>query len=182
MKTIVIIYLLTIVAPTVLSQNRIFTKNGVISFSAGTAVEDIDGVNRSVTSIIDTETGRTEFALLMKGFEFKRSLMQEHFNENYIESSKFPKATFKGDIQDISSVHFSENGKYIVTVKGKLEIHGVVRDIETSGTIYVKDGVTSCESSFIITLADYNIAIPKAVADKLSPTVTVNVSCNYKPL
>lgn len=164
------------------AQKRIFTKNGTISFSAGTSVEDIDGVNKSVTSVVDITTGQIEFAALMKGFEFKRALMQEHFNENYVESEKYPKAVFKGQIIDVASVKFTQDGSYPVKVKGQLDMHGVKKDVEVNATFVVKGGAISGEAEFSILMADYNIAIPGAVADKISPTVKIHTLCAYKPL
>ncbi len=164
------------------AQKRIFTKNGTISFSAGTSVEDIDGVNKSVTSVVDITTGQIEFAALMKGFEFKRALMQEHFNENYVESEKYPKAVFKGQIVDVASVNFAQDGSYPVKVKGQLDMHGVKKDVEVTATFVVRGGAISGEAEFSILMADYNIAIPGAVADKISPTVKIHTLCAYKPL
>lgn len=164
------------------AQDKIFTRTGTISFSAGTAIEDIDGVNKSVTSVVDTKTGQIEFAVLMKGFEFKRALMQDHFNENYMESEKYPKAVFKGQITDVAAVNFTKDGSYKVIIKGTLDMHGVKKEIEAPGTFVVKGGAISGESDFTVQLADFKIEIPGAVADKLSPTVKVHVSCAYKPL
>ena len=94
--------LLVIVATTLSSvafgQERFFTKTGSISFFSKTPLEDIEAHNRSVTCVLDSKTGNVQFAVLMKGFEFKKALMQEHFNEDYIESDKYPKAEFKGQI------------------------------------------------------------------------------------
>ena len=102
------------------AQLRYFTKTGSVAFQAGTALEDIDGANKSTTSVFDAITGQIEFALLVKGFEFKSALMMEHFNENYLESNKYPKAVFKGKIMNIDKVNFKKTGEYPVTVKGTL--------------------------------------------------------------
>ncbi len=183
MRKILIGFVLTVASVANLeAQNRIFTKSGTISFHAGTAVEDIDGVNKSVTSIIDVGTGQVEFAVLMKGFEFKRSLMQDHFNENYVESAKYPKAFFKGQITDPSAISLSTDGTYPVTIKGTLEIHGVKKDVEASGKLIVSNGAVTGDSDLTIALEDYKIQIPGAVADKISPIVKIHVACNYKPL
>jgi polyisoprenoid-binding protein YceI len=182
MKSNIIIILLVAGITTVSAQSRIFTKSGTISFSAGTAVEDVDGSNKSVTSIVDTGTGQIEFAVLMRGFEFKRALMQDHFNENYVESEKFPKSIFKGKVLNISDVDFTKDGTYAVKVKGSLDLHGVSKEIEVPATFTVSKGVISAISEFIINNADFNITIPGAVADKVSPTVSVQVSCTYKTL
>lgn len=164
------------------AQKRYFTKTGIVSFKAGTAVEDIDAINKSVTSIFDATSGQYEFALLVNGFEFRRALMQQHFNEDYMESDKYPKSTFKGKITDISKVNFQKDGTYPVTVKGILDIHGVKKEIETPGVFRVKGGNVSSTATFSILLADYNIEIPSLVKDKISKTVKITVNCDYSIL
>ncbi len=182
MSRSIILIVIAFSSAALFAQERYFTKTGRISFTAGTPLEDIDAVNKSVTSVIDITTGQIEFAVLMKGFEFKRALMQEHFNENYVESEKFPKSTFKGKITDVASVNFKKDGSYPVTVKGTLDIHGVKREIETKGTIKVANGIISSDAIFKILLEDYDIKIPGAVKDKISPTVEIKTDCAYQPL
>ncbi|MDE3184601.1 MAG: YceI family protein [Bacteroidota bacterium] len=164
------------------AQKRYFTKTGIVSFEAGTAVEDIDAINKSVTSIFDATSGQYEFALLVNGFEFKRSLMQQHFNEDYLESDKYPKSTFKGKITNIDQVNFKKDGTYPVTVKGILEMHGVKKEIETPGVFKVKGDDVSSTATFTILLEDYQIAIPSLVKDKISKTVKISVNCSYSIL
>lgn len=160
-------------------QKRYYTKTGNLSFRAGTAVEDIDGLNKSVTSIFDTNTGQIEFALLVKGFEFKSALMEEHFNENYMESDKYPKSVFKGKIINLEKINFLIGGTYPVTVRGTLEIHGVKEEVEATGTFKVDNGIITSTASFNVALADYNIAIPSLVKDKISKTAEIKVNCTY---
>lgn len=175
--------LITIVsALSAFSQNRYFTKNGGITFHAGTAMEDIDAINNSATSVFDATTGQIEYAVLIKGFEFKRALMQDHFNENYLESDKFPKSIFKGKISNISELNIEKEGSYAVNVKGSLEIHGIKREIEIPATITVKGKGITAISDFTVLLSDYNISIPGLVKDKIAKTVTIKVKCNYSPL
>src|SRR3990170_7585085 len=104
----------------VFSQDRFFTKAGHISFYSKTNVEDIEAHNRSVTCVLDTKTGNIQFAVLMKGFEFKKALMQEHFNEDYIESDKYPKGMFKGQILNNANINYTVFGTYPAKVKGQL--------------------------------------------------------------
>jgi len=163
------------------SQQRYFTKNGNISFAAGSG-EDIDGVNKTTTSVLDATTGQIEFAVLVKGFEFKRALMQEHFNENYMESEKYPKSIFKGTISNINTVNFKKDGLYPVTVKGILDMHGIKKELQAAGTLKVTGETVSTNAAFTVLLADYNIEIPSLVKDKISKTVTIKVNCNYNVL
>ena len=166
----------------VFSQKKYFTKNGHIAFIAGTLVEDVDGANSATTSVFDAATGQIEFAVLVKGFEFKRALMQEHFNENYMESDKYPKAIFSGKITNIDKVNFSKDGVYPVTVKGTLDMHGVKKAIETAGTMKVSGETVASDAAFTVLLSDYNIDIPSLVKDKISKTANIKVNCNYTVL
>ena len=105
--------------------------------------------------------------------------MQEHFNENYMESKKYPKATFKGRIVDLAKVNFAANGSYPVTVSGDLNMHGVTNKITTAGTVTVNGGAISASSKFPVSVADYNIKIPAVVKDNIAKVVDVTVSCMY---
>src|SRR5262245_31920938 len=106
------------------AQDRYFTKTGKVSFYSKATLENIEAHNRSVTGVIDTKSGNVQFAVPMKGFEFAKALMQEHFNEDYLETTKFPKAEFKGQITNNSEVDYTKDGTYNVTVKGQMTIHG----------------------------------------------------------
>ena len=182
MKRILILFLVIGVCNTVYAQKRYFTKTGTISFEASTPLETINAVNKSATSVIDVSTGQIEFAVLIKGFEFNKALMQEHFNENYMESSKYPKSVFKGTITNIQNINFSKNGAYDASVKGVLEIHGVKRNITTTATITVSGANVKAKTQFNILISDYNISIPGVVRDKISKTARINVNCIYTPL
>jgi len=181
MQRIIVFFIFTIgISINTDAQDKYFTKTGTITFTAGTAMEDIDAINKSVTSIFDTSTGQIEFAVLIKGFEFKRGLMQEHFNENYLESEKFPKSIFKGKFEDVHKINFKKDGVYSTIVKGTLEIHNVKKEVQVPGSIKVQGGVISSNSSFKILLEDYDIKIPGAVKDKISPSVEIKIDCTYK--
>ena len=105
--------------------------------------------------------------------------MQDHFNENYMESDKFPNATFKGNVTNMDKVNIKKDGTYPVSVKGTLEMHGVKKEIETKGTFKVVGETIQASSEFIIVMDDYKIAIPSVVKDKLSKTAKVKINCNY---
>ena len=182
MKKGALVVALILLIQIVSAQKRYYTKTGTVSFEAGTAVEDIDAVNKSTTSVFDAGTGQIEFALLIKGFEFKRSLMQEHFNENYLESDKYPKSIFKGKIANIEKVNFQKEGAYPVTVKGILEMHGIKKETETTGTLKVSGETVTGIAEFTVTLDDYQVTIPGLVKDKISKTVKIKVNCNYAVL
>lgn len=174
--------LFVLVATAAHAQDRFFTKVGKISFFSSTPMEAIEAHNKSATSVIDTKTGKMEFAVLMKAFHFEKALMEEHFNENYVESSKFPKATFSGNIMNLQDVNFKKDGTYNVTVKGNLTMHGVTKPVEVPGKITVKNGLITAVSSFTVAPEDYQIKIPNLVREKISKQIKVEVDMNYEPL
>ncbi|MBC7934779.1 MAG: YceI family protein [Rhizobacter sp.] len=161
------------------SAQKVYTKNGNISFFSKTALENISADNNQVTAILNQQTGELQFSVLIKAFHFKKALMEEHFNENYMESDKYPKATFKGSIADGSKINFTKDGNYPVTVNGDLSIHGVSNKVSVPGTISIKSGVVASVSSFNVKLADYKISIPKIVKDNIAETINITVNCNY---
>ena len=164
------------------AQERYFTKDGNITFFSSTAIEDIEAVNRKATSVLDASTGNIEWAVLIKAFLFEKALMQEHFNENYLESDKFPKASFKGVVQNIKSIDFKKDGTYKQKVKGKLTIRDVTQEVETDATFIVKGTKISASCTFEIAVADYKIKIPSVVADKIAKTMEITVQADYEPL
>jgi len=164
------------------AQDRFYTKSGQISFFSKAPLESIEAGNKNVTCVLDTKTGQLQFVVLMKGFEFKKALMQEHFNESYVESSKFPKSEFKGQVLNNSDINYKQDGTYKANVKGKLSIHGETKEIESTATITIKDGKISAASGFNILLSDYKIEIPALVKDKVSNSVSITVNCTLELL
>jgi polyisoprenoid-binding protein YceI len=173
------ILLVFIVSYNFSSAQKFYTKNGSISFFSKTAIEDIKADNNQVMSVINTQTGELQFSLLTKGFHFKKALMEEHFNKDYIESDKFPKATFKGSITDISKVNFTKDGSYATPVSGDLTIHGITKKVTATCTILVKGGKITGTAKFTAALSDYNISVPKIYQDNIAKNIEISVSCNY---
>ena len=163
-------------------QGKYFTKSGKISFFSKTSMENIDAINKSTACILDSKAGDVQFAVLMKSFSFKKALMQEHFNKDFIESDKFPKGEFKGQITNNSEIKYTVDGTYPAKVKGKLTIHGVTKDVETTGTITVKAGKISVSSSFNVQLPDYNIKVPAVQRSQVSDNIKITVECSLEPL
>lgn len=133
-----------------IQKGKYSTNSGKISFYSSAPLENIEALNSKVTSILDTENGNIVFSMAIKDFVFEKSLMQEHFNENYMESEKFPKSTFKGKITNLSEVNFDQNGKYPATIEGELLIHGVTKQVKVTGFIEVKDGKIMANAKFPI--------------------------------
>jgi len=165
-----------------MTGQKYFSKTGKISFYSEASLEKIEAHNTSASTVIDIATGAVEWAVLIQGFTFEKSLMQEHFNENYMESAKYPKAKFKGQVDNLSAVQFNRDGTYTANVSGQLEMHGVTKPVTIPATVTVKGGMISAKAKFNVTLADYNISIPKLVADNISKTVRVEVTADYQPM
>jgi hypothetical protein len=179
-RLIVLFFLLNLVLA--LNAQKFMTKNGFIGFYSHTPMEDIKAENNQVVGALDITTGEMVFQALIKSFHFDRALMEEHFNENYMESDKIPKSMFKGKITNLSSVDFTKNGTYEVTVEGDLTIHDVTNKITTKGTIEVVTGGINANSKFNIVPEDYKITIPGVVREKINKNLEVTVAMKYNPL
>ena len=166
------------------SQEKFFTKAGnmLLDATAKNSPEEVTARNNAVTCVLDTRSGNIQLAVLMKGFQFERALMQEHFNENYVESDQYPRAEFRGMIEKYDGQSLSKDGTYNVSVKGNLTFHGITREINAPANITVEKGAIRANSNFVLQLKDYNISVPTLVSDKLSNTVKINLDCNLKPL
>jgi flagellar basal body P-ring protein FlgI len=171
MKKIIIAALITLTLIQVNAQKQYYTKTGKISFVNKTDVQTIEANNNAVTAIIDSKAGTVAFSLLIKSFTFSKALMQQHFNDNYMESTKLPKSDFKGTITNNTDIKYTTDGTYTAKVKGKLTLHGVTKDVTTNATITVKAGKISAASSFTITLADYSIK-----TDQIGKTATISIN------
>jgi polyisoprenoid-binding protein YceI len=177
-KVIFIISLLALLLPA--SAQKLVSKNSHIWFNATTPLENIEAHNHQAVSILDPAAGTLAFNVLIKGFEFRVALMQEHFNENYLESDKYPKASFNGKINNNSEINYKKDGTYPADVSGDLTIHNVTHQVSTRGTIEVKNGVVTAKAQFIVKPADYDIQIPSVVENKIAKEVTVNVEAPYQ--
>ena len=156
---------------------KYMTRTGKIIFDATTksSPEKISGVNNEVATIFDAKSGRVIFQVLVKSFKFERELMEEHFNENYMESDKFPKSDFDGSIINLGEINLAKDGVYNAKVKGKLTIHGESHEVEETGTITVKGNTASFKARFSVKLGDYKVSIPSLVADKVSKDATITL-------
>jgi len=165
-------YILFFVSVFCTAQGKYLTKTGTINFEASVpSFEEVSAKNNSVTAIINTENGEIAALALIKGFRFKNALMEEHFNENYAESNKYPKANFKGKIANFSPENATGNFK----INGELTFHGVTRTIEDiSTTVDNNNGKIIIEGTFNVLVSDFKIAIPKIVKNKISEVVSIH--------
>jgi len=162
-------------------QDKYMSKTGHVSFYSKTPMEVIEAHNNQVATVINIKEGTIAFNLIQKAFKFERALMEEHFNENYMESSKFPKCTFSGKFKDFDLVNFKNTGSYKVVIEGDMNMHGVTKHIKTNGTIDVKNGKIYGKSKFNIKPEDYGIQIPGIVKDKIASTMEISVDITYVP-
>jgi hypothetical protein len=181
MKNMMLILLMVTVSDG-LSAQKYLTKTGHIGFYSHTPLEDIIADNNQVASILDAEKNELVFQALMRSFIFQRALMQEHFNENYVESEKYPKAEFNGKIIAPGDLDLSKKGSYDVTVQGDLTLHGVTRNVKVPGKIQVNDGDISAHSEFVVKPEDFDIQIPGVVREKIAKEITVKVDMKYLPM
>ena len=169
-----IISILTLVMITGLAFGQKYkTTTGSVSFFSKATLEDIAAKNNQVTAIVDAAKGELAFIVVIKSFEFDKSLMQTHFNDNYMQSDTYPKSTFSGTISNNADVKYSVNGAYNVNFAGKLTIHGVTKDVTGSGTITVSGTNVTLASTFKVKLEDYGIKNDKIknIASEIEVTV-----------
>jgi hypothetical protein len=163
------------------AQDRFATRTGHISFYSSTPMEDIEAHNRKVSSVFDAGSSAIEFAVLIKSFEFKKALMQEHFNESYMESNIYPKATFKGRVSGLPNGVIAKPGTYEVTATGDLVIHGVSRTVTVPGRITVNaDGTLKLMGTFMVRPEDHGIKVPGMVRDNIAKEIKVTVAMDYQ--
>jgi len=176
MKQALIVFLITMVLPLGLHAQKYVTRNAKVSFFSKTPIENIEAHNNQVNVALDFADGSIAFRVLIKSFTFEKALMQQHFNENYMESDKYPSSTFSGTIKDFGKIDLTKNGTHQVEVSGDLTIHGVTRKVTSQGTIEVKDGRILGTSEFVIKLKDYNVKKPKAVAESITISVSFDAA------
>jgi polyisoprenoid-binding protein YceI len=176
MKRLIIAILLFSTVSTASFAQKYLTRTGKVSFFSTTPIENIEAFNNETASILDGKSGDIVFQVPVKSFKFEKETMQEHFNDDYMESSKFSKSEFKGRIADISKVNFSKDGTYNVVAKGKLSMHGVTRDVSVPGTIVIKGSEATLNAKFDVMPSDYNIKIPSIVASKIAKNIQITVN------
>lgn len=157
------------------------TRNGYIGFYSHTPMEDIKADNNQVAAVLDLATNEIVFQVNIKSFHFERSLMEEHFNENYMESDKFPKATFKGKITEPAKIDPAKKGTVEVNVSGDLTIKDATRPVTAKGTLEMTDAGITASSKFNISPEDYNITIPGVVREKIAKNFEVTVNIKFTP-
>lgn len=175
-------YLLTILLSLVISsigaQEKYLTKKGTIKFEASVpSFEEVKAANNTVTAILNTTNGEIAALALMKGFRFKNALMEEHFNENYVESDDYPKATFKGKLEGFDKGNIQNT--YSIT--GTLTLHGVSKQISVEANVIKSEDGMTISANFITKPSDFDIKIPSIVSKKIAEEVQVSLDFQLSP-
>jgi polyisoprenoid-binding protein YceI len=177
-----ILFILLLLVIQVTFGQKFITKTGKIRFFSDAQLEKIEAANNSVNAALDVASGEMVFKILIKSFEFEKALMQEHFNENYIESDKYPNSTFKGKISNLKDIKFKKEGNYNAAIEGDLTIHGITKAIKVNGTFEVKNGKITGNSKFIVAPKDYNIKIPTTVVSNIAEKIDVTVDVIFEAI
>lgn len=166
----------------VAAQTKYIDRAGKATFFSSAPMEDIEAHNQQAVSVLDVSTGEIVASMLMRSFNFRKALMEEHFNENYVESHKYPKATFKGKVSNISELDLTKNGKHTLEISGDITLHGVTQPLKVQAEAIVNDGTIQAKAVFPLTVKDFKIEIPSLVVDNIAEVVEVSVSFNYQPM
>lgn len=158
------------------AQGRYLTREGSVSFFSSSPLEDIEARSQQTSALVDLQTLQLAFTIPIKSFQFKRTLMQEHFNENYMESERYPKATFTGKLTSLNMEALRAGGPQPVVADGNLTIHGVTQHVQVPGTLEFKGGRLLVMANFSVAPADYKIEIPALVRDHIAKIVAVRVA------
>ena len=175
MKNNILLFAFILLATTSGLAQKYFTRTAEVGFFSEAPTENIDAQNRQVTCILNTENGELAFSVQLMGFHFEKALMEEHFNENYVESHKYPKSTFKGKILDFDKIDLNSAGKHKVIVEGDMFLHGETKAIKANGELTVAGEEILLSSKFNMQIEDYKIAIPKAVISKIAESIEVSL-------
>ena len=178
MKYICII-LLTLLNITKADQDLYTCKNAHITLFSKALIEDIKATTSAGVSVYNAETGELNFSVLISTLHFEKAFMQQHFNSDYMESDKYPRAVFKGKIQE--HIDITKEGTYTVNAAGELTVHGVTQKRTIQGSVTVKNGVVSMASEFMVKCADHHIDIPQILFYHIAESIKITVSATYNP-
>lgn len=181
-KSLVTGIILALIPISVLGQGKYLTNNGSISFFSHTALEDITATNNEVACVMDAGTGEVVIIVKMTAFHFEKRLMEEHFNENYVESEKYPKATFKGRITNNHELDYTSRGIYKVNVEGEMTIHNTTNSVSAEGTIEVTSEGLTARTSFLLNPEDYGIKIPRVVRNNIANNLEIKAELPCAPM
>ena len=164
------------------TQDKYFTREGQIKFFSKAPLEDIDAISKKANAIFDAGTSEVVARVSIKTFDFKKKLMREHFNENYLESDKYPRGEFKGRLKDFDFDKMVPGEKSNYLVEGELSIHGKTKKINTIVSLELLGDIIHAKASFKIRVKDYDIKIPKIVIKNIAEEITISLDFDIKKL
>ena len=179
MKKIVLVFLISSIAFISRAQLYSAADGSIVSFFSEAPLENIEATNNKINSFLNTSSSEIMFIVHIRGFQFDKDLMKEHFNEKYMESDKYPTSAFKGKINE--TIDYTKDGTYNVTATGKLTIHGVEREINAPGVVTIANGKINLTSDFRVPLKGFNIEVPKLVFQNVAEVISIKVNTNYTP-
>ena len=161
------------------AQPIFMAKNGFASFFSAATLENIEGKNNSAKGILNISNNEIHLIVPIRQFKFEKALMEEHFNENYLESEKFPNANYDGKINE--TIDFTKDGVYEVTSTGKLKMHGVEQERTEKGKLTILGKEIRLQCDMKIKVADFKIEIPKLVFQNIAEMVDVKLDIPFVP-
>ena len=173
------VFFISFLLSSVFAKELYLTRSGNIDFFSSTPIEDIKAINKQVSCVLDRNNGQFAFHVPIKAFTFKNALMQEHFNESYLESDVYPKAVFKGKVLGWNNIELSKDSLEVF-IEGDLTMHGETNQIKQSGAMWLSSGSIRGECVFNVNLVDYNVKVPKIVRENIAEIIKVNVSVELK--
>lgn len=179
MKRYFWVLLLAMAAGKGFAQDVRTDKAASVSFFSSTPLEDIKAQTAQAYATLNVKTKEVYFKVPVQSFAFKYKLMKDHFNDGYLESSKYPNAEFKGSVA--TDADLAKEGSYAVVIKGELLLHGVSRHYETKGTLVVKGAEVVGDAKFQVKLVDHSIKVPSLMLENIAEVVDVTVHADYKP-
>ena len=160
-------------------QDLYTCKNASITIFSSALIEDIKAVSSSGVSVYNATTGELDFSVAISSFQFQKAFMQQHFNSDYMESDKYPRAIFKGKIEE--HIDITKEGAYTVNATGELTVHGITQKRTIQGSLTVKNGIVYMASEFMVKCADHNIDIPQILFYHIAESIKITVAATYNP-
>ena len=182
MKKLIFIIAAYVILTTSVFAQKYITKEGEIEIFSETSLFTIEATNQKVASILNSETGEIVASTLVRSFKFREALVGEHFNENYMESEKFPKAVFKGKISNFSTVNLEKDGIYPISIEGDLTMHGETRPVKSDGSITVNGGKVSAKTEFNVSLENFKIKVEESYKDRINDQIKLTVHFDYSKM
>lgn len=176
MKTTLLFFALL---PSAVMAQQFACRDGQVHFLSETPMEDIEATSGEASVIVDIESGRVAVQVPILSFHFEKALMEEHFNENYMESTQYPKAKFQGNLRDFGGL--PDSGSVEVMVDGTFEVHGVSVERSFNGTLEQREGKLVLQCNFEVRTEDHAIPIPSVVRDNIAEVIAVDIAATLSP-